>query len=42
MAKLEECVRSVECDGLLWGACEYLGFLELFFNNLKLMSLILF
>ena len=23
MAKLEECVRSVHADGLLWGACEY-------------------
>ena len=22
MAKLEECVRSIEMDGLLWGACK--------------------
>lgn len=24
MAKVEECVRSVEADGLLWGACKFL------------------
>jgi len=22
MSKLEECVRSIEMDGLLWGACK--------------------
>ena len=24
MKELENCVRSVSCEGLLWGACEYL------------------
>lgn len=23
MAKLEECVRSVQMDGLVWGQCKY-------------------
>ena len=23
MGKLEECVRGVEMEGLVWGACEY-------------------
>ena len=23
MAKVEECVRSIEMDGLLWGACKF-------------------
>lgn len=23
MAKLEECVRSIQADGLVWGSCEY-------------------
>jgi len=23
MAKIEECVRSIVADGLLWGACKY-------------------
>lgn len=23
MAELEKAVRSVECDGLLWGACKF-------------------
>ena len=23
MAKLEQCVRSIEMDGLLWGACKW-------------------
>lgn len=23
MAKLEECVRSIQMDGLVWGQCEY-------------------
>lgn len=23
MKELEKCVRSVTCDGLLWGACKY-------------------
>jgi len=23
MAKVEECVRSIEMDGLLWGACKW-------------------
>ena len=22
MAQIEECVRSIQADGLLWGACE--------------------
>lgn len=25
MAKLEECVRSIQMDGLVWGQCEYCG-----------------
>lgn len=24
LAEMEKCVRSIEMDGLLWGACEYL------------------
>jgi len=23
MSKLEECVRSIEMDGLLWGVCKF-------------------
>ena len=23
MAKLEECVRSIQADGLVWGSCEF-------------------
>ena len=23
MKKLEECVRSISCDGLVWGACKF-------------------
>lgn len=23
MAKLEECVRSIQADGLVWGSCKY-------------------
>ena len=23
MKKLEECVRSISCDGLIWGACKF-------------------
>lgn len=23
MKKMEECVRTIEMDGLLWGACEF-------------------
>lgn len=26
MAKLEECVRSIELDGLVWGQCKSLFF----------------
>lgn len=25
MAKLEECVRSIQMDGLVWGQCKYCG-----------------
>lgn len=31
MKKLEEAVRSVEMEGLLWGACTLISFLNL--NN---------
>ena len=24
MAKLEECVRSIQMEGLVWGQCKYL------------------
>ena len=24
MKEMERCVRTVACDGLLWGACKYL------------------
>lgn len=29
MKKLEEAVRSVHLDGLLWGACEFLDIMNL-------------
>lgn len=25
MQKMEECVRSIQTDGLLWGACKFLN-----------------
>lgn len=25
MAKLEECVRSIQADGLVWGSCKFNG-----------------
>ena len=36
MAELEKCVRSIEMDGLLWGACKYGAFINTLINKYSL------
>ena len=38
MEKLEECVRSIEMEGLLWGACKFLSFFDLNYIESLLFS----
>lgn len=35
MAKLEECVRSIQMDGLVWGQCKQLDFSLIRILNLQ-------